>query len=116
MFCKNCGEEIDDNAAVCPHCGVLVKSISFDGEGRKRGVNGVGIAGFVLSLLSLFLGIYFCIVPVISLVLSSVGMGLRKRFGSCNGLAIAGLVLSIITVVFWLLMWLFVGSLWALVM
>lgn len=22
MFCKNCGKEIDDKAAVCPHCGV----------------------------------------------------------------------------------------------
>ncbi len=24
MFCKNCGKEIDDNAAVCIHCGVAV--------------------------------------------------------------------------------------------
>lgn len=24
MFCKNCGKEIDDNAAVCIHCGVMV--------------------------------------------------------------------------------------------
>ena len=22
MFCKNCGQEIDDNADVCVHCGV----------------------------------------------------------------------------------------------
>lgn len=22
MFCKNCGKEIDDNAYVCPNCGV----------------------------------------------------------------------------------------------
>ncbi|MGL5382935.1 MAG: hypothetical protein ACRC17_10575 [Culicoidibacterales bacterium] len=22
MFCKNCGKEIDDQAAVCVHCGV----------------------------------------------------------------------------------------------
>ena len=24
MFCKNCGQEIDDLAAVCIHCGVAV--------------------------------------------------------------------------------------------
>lgn len=24
MFCKNCGKEIDNNAAVCVHCGVAV--------------------------------------------------------------------------------------------
>ena len=22
MFCKNCGKEIDDRAAICPNCGV----------------------------------------------------------------------------------------------
>ena len=22
MYCKNCGKEIDNNAAVCIHCGV----------------------------------------------------------------------------------------------
>lgn len=22
MFCKNCGQEIDDKAVICPHCGV----------------------------------------------------------------------------------------------
>ena len=21
MYCKNCGQQIDDNAVVCPHCG-----------------------------------------------------------------------------------------------
>ena len=26
MFCKNCGKEIDDNAAVCIHCGVATNS------------------------------------------------------------------------------------------
>ncbi len=25
IFCTNCGKSIDKNAAVCPHCGVVVK-------------------------------------------------------------------------------------------
>lgn len=25
MYCRNCGKEIDDNAAVCIHCGVSTK-------------------------------------------------------------------------------------------
>ena len=24
-FCKNCGKEIDDNAVICPNCGVSQK-------------------------------------------------------------------------------------------
>ncbi len=26
MFCKNCGKEIDDKAAVCVHCGVATNN------------------------------------------------------------------------------------------
>lgn len=26
IFCKNCGKEIDDKAAICVHCGIPVKS------------------------------------------------------------------------------------------
>lgn len=26
MFCKNCGKEIDDKAAICIHCGVAVEN------------------------------------------------------------------------------------------
>lgn len=28
MFCKNCGQEIDDKAVICPHCGVSQKDDS----------------------------------------------------------------------------------------
>lgn len=30
MFCKNCGQEIDDKAVVCPHCGVAQREMSYD--------------------------------------------------------------------------------------
>ena len=30
FFCSNCGKPIDRNAAVCPHCGVVVKGGIFD--------------------------------------------------------------------------------------
>lgn len=44
MFCKNCGQTIDDNAVVCPHCGVQVAQVKTgDSEG-----NTMAIAGFVL--------------------------------------------------------------------
>ncbi len=28
MYCKNCGEQIDDNAEICPKCGIRVKNLS----------------------------------------------------------------------------------------
>ena len=105
MFCKNCGKEIDDNAVVCPSCGVQQKTMTE----KKKPVNGLGIAGFVISLLSLWLGMYFCVASIVGLVLSSVGVAVRNKH-SVNGLAIAGLVLSLISLVIWGLVWLIVGS------
>lgn len=26
MYCKNCGKSIDDNAVICPYCGVAQKT------------------------------------------------------------------------------------------
>ena len=110
MFCNNCGKEIDDNAYVCPNCGVKVSSGQQVETTVSKKVNGLGIAGFVVSLVSLWLGMYFCIASVVGLVLSIVGMCFRKKCTSCNGLAIAGLVLGIVSLVIWAIVWIVVGS------
>ncbi len=62
----------------------------------KNNSNGIGMAGFVLSLIALFLGwipIIGWILWVLGLVLSFVGLFSRPR-----GFAIAGLVISLIGV------------------
>ena len=108
MFCKNCGKEIDDNATVCVYCGVATgKQATVLEESKKA--NGFGIAGFVVSLVSLWLGMYFMIASIVGLVLSIVGMVMAKKCTSCNGLAIAGLVIGIISLVIWAIVWIVVG-------
>ncbi|MDE7380046.1 MAG: DUF4190 domain-containing protein, partial [Clostridia bacterium] len=76
---------------------------------QPKRTNGFAIAGFVVSLVSLYLGVYLCIAPIVGLVLSIVGITKSKQYSSCNGLAIAGLVISIITLCFWGLIWLILG-------
>ena len=51
MFCKNCGKEIDDKAAVCVHCGVATNSVQ-DNGGLGWGVLGccIPIVGLILYL------------------------------------------------------------------
>ncbi len=82
MFCKNCGQTIDDNAVVCPHCGVQVAQVktSSGDEG-----NGFAVAGFVMF----FFGISF-----IGLILSILGLKNAKNGAPYKGLAIAGIVLN----------------------
>lgn len=108
MFCSNCGKEIADNAVVCIHCGVatnLAPGIITPSAVGPRKVNGFGIAGFVIGVISLYFGVYFCIAPIVGLVFSILGMVQRRKFTSCNALAVAGLVLNIVALVFWLFIW-----------
>lgn len=105
MFCKNCGKEIDDNAVVCIHCGAATGKLT---DSEKK-VNGLGVAGFVIGLLSIFLNVYFCIASVIAIVLSAVGIKKAKQY-SVNGLAVAGLVISILSLLIWGLVWILVGT------
>lgn len=44
MFCKNCGQEIDDKAVVCPHCGVAQREMSYETIKDDGGV-GWGLLG-----------------------------------------------------------------------
>lgn len=116
MFCKNCGKEIDVHAYVCPYCGALVATpVPVAVPETPKRVNGLGIAGFVVSLVSLGLGYFFVIASIVGLVLSIVGMCLQKKYTSCNGLAIAGLVIGIVSTLIWTILWIAVGATWALI-
>jgi len=109
MFCKNCGQEINDNAVICPFCGVATNS-KFDstapGMQPIKKTNGMGIAGFVVSLVGMLGGNYLYLIPgIVGLILSIIGMVQMKKCNSCNGLAIAGLVIGIISFIFWIIIW-----------
>ena len=79
MFCKNCGKEIDDKAAVCVHCGVAVTN-----ETSSR-TNTLAIVGFVLSFL----------VPIAGLVCSILARRKCRESGEGGkGLARAGIIIS----------------------
>ena len=72
------------------------KQMFFVQQSENKG-NGIGVAGFVLALLGLFLGwipILGWILWILGLILSGVGMTRKPK-----GLAIAGLVISLIGLV-----------------
>lgn len=49
MFCKNCGAEIDDNAVVCPKCGVAVNETPAPAPASSNDAPSIGFA--ILSFL-----------------------------------------------------------------
>lgn len=110
MFCKYCGKELDEHAAFCPNCGAKNDTV---GETAARATvnetaaanhsapsddkgkaNKLGIAGFVVSLVSLGLGYYYAIASIVGLVLSAVAFGTRKKYDKYNGFALAGMIIG----------------------
>lgn len=123
--CTECGAEISDKAQSCPNCGMPQGNNAVSEPCRftqnqgyapqqaapvqnqpvvvvKHQSNGLGTAGFVLSLISLFL----CLIPFVGwavwflgFLFSFIGLFRRPR-----GLAIAGFILSFLDVII-LLFW-----------
>ena len=102
-FCIYCGSNLEKGVKFCPNCGGAVQpqkpvqpvQPTQLVQDKKR-VNGFGIAGFVLSIISLFsvsspLQILFI---GAAFGLSLTGVIVRKKYKGVYGLAIAGLAIS----------------------
>ena len=84
MYCKNCGSQIDDNAVICPHCGVPQTAA------QKDETNTLAIVGFIFAFF----------VPIVGLICSILGLKRAGEYGGKgHGLALAGLIVSIVWMV-----------------
>lgn len=108
--CPICGASVSKYALSCPKCGHPISASSNEQEAVNTGQNqtviiqqptrksnGVGVAGFVLSLIAFILSW----VPGVSWVIWFLGfvLSLIGMFKPNKGLAIAGFVISIIDVI-----------------
>lgn len=97
-YCAHCGAELLDEAVICPKCGCSTDANSE--MVREMNKNVFAIAGFVLSLVAMFINMY-AVPAVIGLVLSIIGLIQINKGGYKNkGLAIAGIVLGAIALVY----------------
>ena len=82
-YCKNCGAQIDDKAAVCVHCGVAVNNSGV--QEADNGVFGWGLLGF-------------CI-PIVGLILFLVWKDTKPRTAKAAGKG------ALISVIVWIVMY-----------
>ncbi|MGN0622202.1 MAG: DUF4190 domain-containing protein [Porcipelethomonas sp.] len=119
MTCSNCGKEIRENVSYCPLCGSVQNIVTKNptqqnvyatnqnqytsntySNPKKVPFNPMCITGFVIGLVSLFIGI-MGIVGIIAVIFSSIGMsqsGQKHQRG--KGMAISGLVTGIVSIVY----------------
>ena len=79
-FCKNCGNQIEDNAATCPNCGAS--------QNTTPQVTDNG--GFLWGLLG-------CCIPIVGLVLFLVWKDTKPKTSKATGIgALVGVILMIL--------------------
>lgn len=96
MFCKNCGKEIDDNAYVCPYCGVKVER---ETAATKADADSGSKAGW---------GILSFLIPIVGLILFLVWKEERPKTAKVCG--ICALVSFIISIAFGIIYGVIIGS------
>lgn len=90
MYCKNCGNEIHDDAVVCIHCGVPTQNYNNQPQQQNyQQSNTMAIVGFILSF---FIALAGLICSIIGLQRAD-----NELNGNGRGFAIAGIVISSIS-------------------
>ncbi len=93
-FCSNCGNEVADEAVICPKCGVSVSQNTAVSNNNNGTSNGMAIAGFILSFF----------VPLLGLIFSILGLKKVKETNKGKGLSTAGIIISSIALFITLIM------------
>ena len=106
-FCTNCGARLEDKDKFCTSCGKPIEEgqvqtnntqVVVNNNSSNGPTNGLAIAGFVVSLVSLCCCGLFSIV---GLILSIIGLVKAKDYNNNGkGLAIAGVIISAISILF----------------
>ena len=97
MYCKNCGNELPENANVCPDCGE-VASTSASLTYPKRKSSEEGTAGLVLGII----GLIAWIIPIIAypIVITGLVLSIKQLSnGNKNGKVIVGVIFCSISLV-----------------
>jgi len=92
MFCPHCGEQIAEQAEICPKCGVRVKGSNNSDDKPNIAVN----------LLS------FCCIPILGIIMFFVWKGTKPKAAK------SALIWSIIPMIIWFVLSLVTGVLSAL--
>lgn len=90
MYCKKCGQQIDDDAVVCVHCGTATDKFTATTTPvvQHKESNVLAIVGFIFSFY----------IAIVGLICSIIGYRKAKQEGlEYGGLALAGIIISAVS-------------------
>ena len=104
MFCKNCGQELNDNAIICPNCGVATDNYTKNTPVPEQ-KNTLALVGFILSFFASVAGLIISIIAYqnakkpeyngdgknfayAGIIISAVALGLSVLCGIIGGIVV----------------------------
>ncbi len=106
MYCKNCGQQIDDNAYVCIHCGVKTdadESSDRGGEKVAKKIEKKNILGGLALIFAFLMPIVGIILGITSIIVACNGDGYLRKDGII-AIVISVVVIALRILFFWLLL------------
>jgi len=68
-FCQNCGQEVNENAYVCIHCGAIIQRVPIVKEKQPNDGTALGIIGLCFALF----------IPLVTWIVSGIGFSQAKQ-------------------------------------
>ena len=92
-FCRNCGQEVNENAYVCIHCGVLIQNIPVVKEKEPNDGTTLGIIGLCFALF----------IPIVTWIVSGIGFSQAKQADNKNAktMNLIALIASSVAAIFY---------------
>ena len=103
--CSECGKEFSDQASSCPNCACPVSKNEVE-EKEYESPNPIAVTGFVLSLVSIFVQVFWGFVGISGTIFSIIGVIITfKKHKKGKVLAILGIILGIIGTILGITFW-----------
>lgn len=95
MFCQNCGNEINDNAVVCPKCGCPTENNSNNFSAAPAASNAPVIENGEKRTLADCALVFSFLMPIVGLILGIIGT-IKYRTAKLKNKCIAAIPISIV--------------------
>lgn len=111
MFCKKCGNELDESVCFCPKCGTpqvdTVTIVNSAGQQQEKNLyNAMAITGFVIALVSLKVN-FWGIFGIVAFATSCGGyQSCEQNKQKGKGLAAAGIIIAALSTIWKLVVFL----------
>lgn len=102
MYCEKCGHEIKEGSNFCLECGTKLKKMSSEVNDNKKANS--ALVSLIIGIISITFGSFLLPLPIVGLI---IGLKAKEK----TGVRKTGIILNLVSILFSILMWFLLISL-----